>query len=51
MITIIPVEGINDILAIIQGTIGDAMPFAMVIMGIIIALYIIGGLFPVENKK
>lgn len=51
MFVIIPQNGINDILAIIQGIIGDAMPLVIIVSGIVLGLYILGGLFPnLDNK-
>lgn len=34
------------ILNIAQGILGDTMPFAMAIIGVLLGLYILGGLFP-----
>jgi hypothetical protein len=51
MFTIIPQNGINEILAIIQGIIGDTMPFVIILSGIVLGLYILGGLFPKIDKE
>jgi hypothetical protein len=46
MFTIIPEEGMTEILNIVQGVLGDTMPFALSIIGVLLGLYILGGLFP-----
>lgn len=46
MFTIVPEEGMIDILNIVQGLLGDTMPFALAIIGVLLGLYILGGVIP-----